>query len=172
MFSSIFKNFHECLNEFVFIHPCRCPIRFSYQNVFVSHELLILRKQLGSRSIFSGVSVAKSFVFFVVWCGRCLCILLSCCYHCITCPSPNYGLWIPFIVHYFLNTCSRCRWNCIEIQSYPHLCIMDATQNCLKCKLSYSDQIYYLIKLDYIRQDWYEYAPSKMQKKKKKKKKA
>ena len=93
---------HALFMLFVFIYAYWCPTRFPYQMMFVSFNGNTTGVTRGTgiakpseapefTPVFSGVRVALSLVFCVMFCGCCLSLRSFSFGHCVVCPSSIYG---------------------------------------------------------------------------------
>jgi len=118
-----------CVLSFVFFSKIAIP---RYNKSFAKFQLCLkifcqLHTEYPSRgheftSGFSGVRVALSLVFCVMFC-RSLFVLFS-CGHCIVCPSSIYGFWLPlWYLQNFLSILENKKWPVMFV--FLHTCTSD-----------------------------------------------
>ena len=75
---------------------CSCRLTVTRRVSHVEQELLSLPEHPSSPPVFSGVRVALSLVFCVMFCGCCLSLRSFSFGYCVVCPSSIYGFWLSF----------------------------------------------------------------------------
>jgi hypothetical protein len=91
-----------------------------YLRLVLQNILLIRSEYLSSPPVFSGIHVARSLVFWVVF-SRSLFVLISFFLsHCVVCPSSIYGFCLP---HWYLQTL-------LNTLFYPFINHLKCERNC------------------------------------------